>query len=277
MLELHWLPQTCDLLPLSRKETFCAGLGGRDLLIVGDSKSAQLYDELQLFVLQEGRFDPGAHKSVTICRDFYERVGMRPPTLRWVLSRKADRVSKESGYGHWRAHVHRRNDNNLLPVVVIGTGSWFRSDEAGLRRALAALLFFFQDALEQRPQPIYWKTNTVPILGCENMAGTVLQTPFNPASPEARRGYADDPSNRLQKYGWQLLPSHRRFVDWYFPLAKVTVLDLWAPSAYRPDALHGNEGKKTKGSADCWHFCMPGLNTVFAQILYNHLMGWIPS
>ena len=268
-LEYHWKPAGCELVPYRSHDQICAALGGRDLLFVGDSKSANFHDEFQLYWLQEGAINPDNQKSLEVCKEFYEGVQMKAPTLRWVLSRHIDRVEGGGGHGDWKVWVSHRNANDLLPVVIIGTGQWFRKNVDGMYRALADTVLYFDDLFQQTPQikqPVFYKSNNVPIPNCLGQ-NSPLQTPFDPiaGTPDGDPGI---------QYGFRQFPLYEAFASHYFPQAGVAYLDIWNISSYRPDTLTGSEGKNPK-AIDCSHHCIPGLHSSFNQLLVNMLLGWI--
>jgi len=246
-----WVPSNCRLRDWSA-QLFCQVLGGKRLLVMGDSTMQQSFATLTSMVSSEGG------KCVT---DIY--------------------------YGH-STHLMTSKFRNNVPdlvrlvqphIVVLSAGAHFtdmgdiEAIFGELTKAMPFLRAAHSDNATAAPWARFiWKSQSPGHVDCEASPGPLPSDYQSKLSPqEAEKNRAND------RYNWQLFRSLDEFAERKCssdPSLGFEFLDM-SLLYLRPDghvsALEGDTAQHTE-KIDCLHYCMPGPLNIFSQLLLHRLL-----
>lgn len=295
--KLHaWSPRQCALLPLQR-EAFCRLLGGRQIVVVGDSTVFQMF--LSLVLLLGGDFGRDlkhgyvtADLTATACGDATRLVYVRSDLLLWTHSTPDyHAVQRCDGFAILHPFVHRASRD--ADIVLLGVGhhfprtlmlaekwTWWAGGEAArrarvgffarnLNHTLASLLWRRAGWGRKDPATVVLLGTSTPVRGCAR-----FRSPLAEAEAVAIAAGGGEPRSNVttNELRWMQYPHYNRIAKTLAGAFGVSFIDVSAPSALRPDgAMGGYWPDGTVKQLDCVHYCLPGVVDTWSVLLYNLL------
>lgn len=248
--QYEWKPTAGCSISEWNATLFCAVLGKRTILLVGDSTMLQTAATLTSWISSEHR---KLGTSASSCADqihFGLSDLLNLPHM-WNLPDRFGLHDEERGHPYSKYFADSDPD-----IMVLTSGPHFRNHaefELGIIKTLIPELVKLR-ATRSKPLRLAWKTVNPPHVGC---AEFVKQNKLQHLLNESEYG------TEFDTYDWHLLPyfddlSMKFSAD---PL-KIPIVDM-RPLYYRPDA------HKTY---DCMHYCLPGPLNLFARELLTMML-----
>jgi hypothetical protein len=239
MVKYEWIPHNCKL-PAWNAQDFCAALGSRTLLFIGDSTSTQLAATIHNYI----SWNCGS------CGD-------------QISSEKSDTLTGKN-YGvlnrgqPWDVIL----DNMIRkPDIVILGASPHISHDIGTRGMIEILEYVrtqFESKFINMPVRVVWRTSLG--AGCL-LKGAELQ-PL-PSSPSNIPGYWENLNSTQKIYNFQLMEMWDTMALNLWRNHSMSSLDL-TPLWMRPDVM---QGSGESAPWNCAHTCMPGALRMAARQL----------
>ena len=291
--QYEWRPVDCSLIRLERPAV-CELLGGKQVVFVGDSTTAQLFTSTVMLLEGQGGLgvdyksqgsDVRKHPSVlsdvtaSVCGDTARLNFIRSDLLTW------------SNSGHENTAIRKCNKKlKLNPFVVrasshadllvLGTGLHVPASMPRVRDGVspvAARDTFFSQSLNNTlssavaarsarglpPESIVLVAAGIPVPGCSRFS--------EPISAVRALGTSRDASLNAWSDDWRDLHLINQAARWAAIEAGVGFIDVGPLAAQRPDAAMARHVRIAAlgSSEDCVHFCQPGPVDTWVQLIYN--------
>jgi len=256
----------------SRSET-CRALGGRWVLVVGDSLSGEFYDSLVSSLYVSSEFTRPVSRAPTrkLCDDGpypplnasfvnFDHLTFKPDLIDFPLWRD---TAKEILY-----HVRQAEAVGAQTIVVLNRGAHVKSDVEGdlqppfthdqiFSAHLSRLNFTIEWFKKTIPSaPLFWRTTTTGHPLCRHTLNSPpLAIPQN-LSDTSVDWEALEGSDYFHRFHWDLIPEQNARTLAALP-PMVHVLDVAPATALRHDS-HPHFKYKHRERQDCLHYCLPG-------------------
>jgi hypothetical protein len=249
-LSKRWVPKKCSL-RLWDAEMFCAALGNRSLLFIGDSTMQQVAS----VVMNSVAWDERSRRVALRCQ---ENIYFGHSDT--LVNRTLGRANRGRHWLSWMETIHP-------DIVVLGATAhvWgFDNFEALLREVIAGA-----SALPPHVT-VMWQTSTPG--GCGPTSSSRLP-PLNHARDSITCNSSTTRNARCMvhgvsySYNWGDFLPRDRFAKHVLLGQRLKVLDL-EPLHYRVDG-HVN---KDVGYQDCLHMCIPGPLSFVPRLLMHRLL-----
>ncbi|CAM9303497.1 unnamed protein product [Choristocarpus tenellus] len=278
----QWVPNNCDLQDFST-ERFCAALGDRSILFVGDSTMHELVIALmhQMNLDTECEMDrmSQGYRKVSICPGKPNKISFISNVLltydkgvdpQHLLPDKEvyKRCMPYFPPGRKKVCLPWASFSNDFDVVVLKSGLHMLGKTDRYMRLLRGALAALKDA--KYDGKVFFVTSRAGHTFCDHEQ-------YDPRGPGLVRGpilpgqelssYENYRDELYASYNWYAMPRFNQIAKKIFAEAGHKVIDAYPLLRLRPD---GHRGKK-----DCLHYNLPGPPDQLVLLLYNAILDWI--
>ena len=300
-----WVPSTCSLQPLDASGA-CGVLGGKQIVVVGDSTVFQFF--LSFVLMLGGRFGRDvkhgfvvADLTASACGGTTRINFIRSDLLLWTQS-IADYHAVQRCDGFTILHPFVQRASRDADIVLLGVGHHFPRSlmlaekysrwDGSLVAKKARVGFFARNLnhtltslLARRaawghadPATVVVLGTSTPVRGCAQytaplpLGEAVSAIAAAPSAQPVVDGARAQAAVSTVELRWAQYPRYNELARWMATAQGASFLDVAAPSAMRPDGAMGRFWPAgDRRQLDCVHYCLPGVVDTWSTLLYNLL------